>query len=201
MPSHRPPSWAPGSEHRDAGVGLVEVLVAMGLFSLLGSLLLGLALSTSQVSERTRNMADVSAQSRLAMERMTRELREASAVLAVDTSTTADDHAAITFWTDFNQNTKQDADATDPEVMTYRWDRSTDRLLLTATDSTTGKPVTRPLLSADVTRFAVGLRSSGGPYDVKAGLRSVDLVTLEMTVSEGTHDQTYRTRVDLRNRS
>lgn len=210
---------------RDAGLGLVEVLVGMGLFAVLGTLLLGLALSTSRVTEDTRNLSAVGEQSRLAMERMTRELRQAEVVLSVQLPSSATDPTAITFWTDFDGDTVKDVNAADPEVMTYRWDPTTARLTLTANDES-GAAVTRPMLAVNVTRFEVGLRSSKWQYDTSADriattwqeldqagapvgngdaaannpeLESIDLVSLALTVSEGTHAQTYDTQVDLRN--
>ena len=72
------------TEPRDAGVSLVEVLVGVGLFATLGVLLLGLALSTGKVTSDTRALANVSEESRLAMERMTRELRQSSGLTAVE---------------------------------------------------------------------------------------------------------------------
>lgn len=213
-----------GPEPRDAGISLVEVLVGMGLFAVLGSLLLGLALSTSKVTEDTRTLANVGEESRLAMERMTRELRQATTITAVQlppASTTA-----VTFWTDFNGNGVQEVNAADPEVLTYRWNPATSRLTLTANDAS-GTAVTRPVLAASVSSFTLGLRSSKWQYDTNADgsttwqeldvvaapvgnansvpdaaeLTHIDLVELSMTVLDGARAQTYTTKVDLRNRS
>jgi Tfp pilus assembly protein PilW len=209
---------------RDAGVSLVEVLVGMGLFAVLGTLLLGLALSTSKVTTDTRTMANVSEESRLAMERMTRELRQSSGLTAVQlpgSSTTA-----LTFWTDFNGNEVQDLNAADPEVLTYRWNPSSEVLSLTAHDAS-GTAITRPVLAAHVSSFTLGLRSSKWQFDANGDgattwqeldaaaapvgngngqpdgpeLSSIDLVEISMTVLDGARAQTYETRVDLRNRN
>lgn len=210
------------SAPRDQGMTLVEVLVSMALFGVLGSLLLGLALGTSRVTEDVRSLTTVNEESRLAMERMARELRQASAVTAVSlppSSTTA-----LTFWTDFNDNGTTDLAAADPEVLTYRWNPSTNRLTLTANDAT-GLAVTRPVLAASVSTFTLELRSSQWQHDadgngqttwqeidaVSAGgngngvpdgpeLEDIDSVGLTLTVLDGPRAQTYTTRVDLRNR-
>jgi Tfp pilus assembly protein PilW len=219
------PSPAPPAPVRDAGLSLVEVLVAVGLFSLLGTLLLGLALSTSKVTEDTRELASVSEQSRVAMERITRELRQAEAVLGVDLPPSASGDTAITFWTDFNGDRVKDVNAADPEVMTYRWDPQSDELTLTANDES-GTTVTRPMLAVNVTDFVLGLRSSQWQYDTSADqvattwqeldragtpvgnnndiadgpeLDNIDLLSLAMTVTQGSHSQSYSTQVDLRN--
>lgn len=215
-------------EPRDSGLSLVEVLVAMGLFGMLTTVLLGFALGTSRVTEDTRKIAGVNEESRLAMERLTRELRQANAVLSLQVPTDpATDPTAITFWTDFNGNGAQDLSVTDPEVLTYRWTPTSKRLTLTANDEA-GTAVTRPVLAANVSNFTIDLYSSLWEYDGSdadaltswteldaAGapvgdndgtpdtveLDLVDLVGVSMTVLDGPHRQTYRTEVDLRNRN
>lgn len=206
----------------DAGFSLVELLVAVGLFGVVGSLLLGFALSTARVTDDTRAMTTVSEETRLAMERLTRELRQASEILHVQLPATTGDTTALTFWTDFNGNGAQDLDATDPEVLTYRWNPTTRRLTLTANDAS-GAALTRPVLAAAVTQFTLGLRSSSWQYDADASgettwteldqhlgngngvpdgaeLRHLDLVAVTITATDGTHQQGYSTSVDLRNR-
>lgn len=212
-------------EPRDAGMSLVEVLVAMGLFGVLGSLLLGLALSTGRVTEDVRALTTINEESRLAMERLSRELRQASTLTAVSLPSASGDPTAITFWTDFNGNGAADLDAADPEVLTYRWNPATQRLSLTANNAS-GTAMTRPVLAANVSLFDVQLRSSHWQLDADgdgsttwqeldaptaggngngvpdgAELERLDLVGVTLTVLDGPRAQTYTTRVDLRNRS
>jgi type II secretory pathway pseudopilin PulG len=216
----------PTGEDRDSGMTLVEILVGIGLFGLLGMVLLSIALSTSRVTEDTRQLTNVNEESRLAMERLTRELRQATEVVAVHLPNGPTDITSLTFWTDFNGNAVEDLNAADPEVLTYRWDPTTERLTLTANDPN-GTAVTQPLLSANVSAFGVELRSSRWHYDTnKDGTTTwneldatgppvgnangvpdgpefahIDLVGLTMTVLDGPHAQTYTTQVDLRNRN
>lgn len=208
----------------DDGLSLIEVLVAMGLFGVLGALLLGLAVSTSQVTEDTRHLVDVTEQSRLAMERMSRELRQAEAITSTELPTSENDTTSITFWTDFNGNNTRDLNAADPEVMTYRWDPVSKQLTLTANDFG-GDSVTRPVLAVNVSNFVLELRSSewefgqntagvttwaevdasGAPVGNGDGapngeeLEHIDLVSVLMTVSTQGRSQTYSTQIDLRN--
>jgi len=213
------------AQPRDAGVSLIEILVAMGLFGLLGTLLLGLALSTSQVTHDVRTLTNVNEESRMAMERLTRELRQARQITDVRLPTSSTDTTAITFWTDFNANDAKDLNVADPEVLTYRWNPVTSRLTLTVNDAS-GTATTRPVLAATVSKFTLRLRSSQWQHDadgngettwqeldaVGAGgngngapdgteLDQIDLVGLELTVLDGARAQTYSTRVDLRNRN
>jgi len=198
----------------------------MGLFSVLATLLLGFALSTSRFADNVSRLSNVNEESRLAMERLTRELRQASAVLAVQLPASSTDSTAFTFWTDFNGNGTQDLNAADPEVLTYRWNPATSRLTLTANDAS-GTAITRPVLAANVTDFSIDLRSSLWTYDTNGDgdtswreldgasppvgnnddtpngteLDKIDIVAISMTVSDGSRAQTYRTQVDLRNRN
>ena len=225
MRNLRPPGTAP-RRSRDAGISLVEVLVAMGLFSLLATLLLSFALSTSRFADNVSRLSNVNEESRLAMERLTRELRQASAVLAVHLPASSTDTTAFTFWTDFNGNGAQDLNAADPEVLTYRWNPVNSRLTLTANDAS-GTAITRPVLAANVSGFSLDLRSSLWAYDTNGDgdtswqeldaasppvgnnngtpdgteLDKIDIVAISMTVSDGSRAQAYRTQVDLRNRN
>lgn len=150
---------------RDEGISLVEVLVAMGLFGVLGTLLLGFAISTSRVTDDTRKLSGVNEESRLAMERFSRELRQANEILSFTLpASPATDPIAMTFWTDFNGDGLQDLSATDPEVLTYRWDPTNHRLTLTANDPS-GTAVTRPVLASNVSAFTLALSSSLWEYD------------------------------------
>jgi type II secretory pathway pseudopilin PulG len=215
---------APGGS--DDGGTLIEIIVAIAIFGLLGSALLGVVLSTNKVTESTRQMTNVNEESRLAMERLTRELRQANAVLDVQLPASATDSTALTFWTDFDGNGTADLNAADPEVLTYRWDPNTGQLTLTANDAS-GTAVTKPVLAANVTAFTLSLRSSLWQHDLDGDgvtdwseldasgapvgngngtldapeLDHLDAVAISMTVLDGPYAQTYQTQVDLRNRN
>lgn len=207
---------------KDDGVTLIEVIVAIGLFGILGTILLGFALSTSRVTDQTRSMTRVSEETRLAMERLTRELRQASEILHVELPANTGGATALTFWTDFNGNGAQDLDAADPEVLTYRWNPVSRRLTLTANDLS-GTATTRPVIAASVSDFVLDLRSSAWQHDANSDglttwrevdlaignnntvadsteLRLLDLVSVSITATDGKHEQSYHTQVDLRNR-
>lgn len=198
---------------RDAGMTLIEVLVAMTIFGLLSSLLLGFALATSRASEDTKGVATVGEEARLGMERFTRELRQASAVTHV-TPPGVDGH--------LNEFTVSIYDGTDcpdvPDELTYTWDPATHRLLMKATGEDT------PLLATKVTSFELALNSSSWQYDANgdgtttwqeldassigdhvpgnfdsAELRHIDMVGIRITTTMGSHEVHYETNVDLRN--
>ena len=224
---HEPGDRGPQrGEQEDGGFTLIEVLVAMGLFGLLSTLLLGLSLSTGKVEKDARQLTGVNEESRLAMERFSRELRQANAVLSYTPPAAAGGATSITFWTDFNGNGIQDLSVTDPEVLTYRWDPTTQRLTLTADDAD-GTAVTRPVLASNVSAFSLDLFSNSWQYDTNADglsrwteidaagppvgdrdgvpdgreLELIDLVDVNMTVLDGPHAQTYTSEIDLRNRN
>lgn len=207
----------------DSGMTLIEVLVSMGLFALIGSLLLGLALSTDSVTASTRARAGVTEETRTAMERLTRELRQSAGIEAV-TLPGPSSAMALTFWTDFDGDGVRDTAAADPEVLTYCWSPATLQLTLGATvDCDTARPV----LAATVAAVQLELDSSEWAYDANGDgtttwaeldqkgapvgnqngrpdgteLLHIDLVGVTITVRDGSGEQTYHTQIDLRNRS
>jgi prepilin-type N-terminal cleavage/methylation domain-containing protein len=209
---------------RDAGVSLVEVLVGMALFGVLTTILLGVSLSTSQVTEHTRQVSAVNAESQLVMERLTRELRQASTVTALHNSTGATDPARLQFQVDFDGEPAagEPANAAAATVQ-YTWDPATGDLTITeGTES--------GVLAEGVTRFTVTAGSTLWQYDANgdgdttwqelndAGapvgdadnpavldveLPYVDRVEITMTVERDIDgdpfEQTYATKVDMRN--
>jgi len=213
----------------DSGATLVEMLVAMVLFSVLGSVLMASFMASKQATQSARETHDLNEEARVALNRMARELRQASAITAVSAP---DGRTSVTFQVDFNGNGTIDASATDPEVLTYSWDGS--RILLTAND-TTGTPVTQPILSGKVSAFELDYFSSDyrrdcfatkdgrsnwreldaytttcaarGSAGHTAGaldateLAEIDIVTVQMRVLEGARAQDYQTQIDLRNAS
>lgn len=204
---------------------MAEVLVSISLFAVLGSVLLAFALGTSQVTDRIQVSGDLTGESRLAFQRFSRELRQASEIRAVQFSTGTGTTTAITFWTDFDGDGVADLDASDPEVLTYRWDPENQRLTLTANDAS-GTAVTRPVLAGRVTTFELQLRSSLWQYDASPDgvpttwqeldssavgnnngvpdapeLSRVDLVGVRLSVAEGDVSYTFSTQTDLRNRA
>jgi prepilin-type N-terminal cleavage/methylation domain-containing protein len=208
---------------RDAGFTLIEVLVAMGLTSVLGTLVLGSALAMRNDTEALRAGSDLQDGVRLATERIVRELRQAGSIDQVDLPQHPGDPTAITFWADFNGNGVRDLDVTDPEVLTYRLIPGSGQLTLTVDDAR-GVAVTTPILATNVTGFGIDLHSSLWQYDrngdgivswqeldVAPGLGNndgkpdgrelprLDSVIVAITVQDGSHSQTYRTQVDFRN--
>lgn len=208
---------------RDSGTSLAEVLVAMGLLGGLSTVLLGFAVSTAGVTEEIRAGADVTEESRLAIERMSRELRQASSIDAVALQPLGDATTALTIWVDFDGDGLRDLAATDPEVLTYRWDPASGRLTLTADDAD-GTRVTRPVLAEVVTRFDLRLRSSAFEPDADgdgsttwqeldgataggngnerpdgAELDRIDLVSVSMTVRDAGAERDFYLQADLRN--
>lgn len=226
-----PPQAAPtgdgahptGGDAGSDGFTLVEMLVAMGMFTMLGVMVLTTVLSISRATGDTRQFTNINEQARIATERLTREARQASEVRGARLPATPGGDTEVTFGVDFNGNQVIDLATADPEVLTYRYDAANDRLTLTANDEY-GNAVTRPILSDDVTGFALEFRSSLWQYDSNADgvtdwseldaasgvgntngvldapeLSRIDLLAVTLTVMEGQHQQTYATQVGLRN--
>jgi len=208
----------------DAGFTLIELAVAMTVMGLLLSVIAATVTGSKRSADTVRQVNNLNEEARLALNRITRELRQASAVDAV---AAPDGATSVTFWVDFNGNQARDTSAADPEVLTYRWDGS--KILLSAAD-TAATTVTQPILSGEVSEFRLNYRSSRYEYDCSADgittwqeldasscgpvgntvgngngvldaaeLPFVDSVVLSFSVLEGSRKQDYRTQIDLRN--
>src|SRR5207248_2900440 len=70
-------------EREEAGFTLIEMLVAMTLFGSLLAILGTVVMTVSNSAVHNRQYNDINAEARTALNRMTRELREAQAIVAV----------------------------------------------------------------------------------------------------------------------
>jgi prepilin-type N-terminal cleavage/methylation domain-containing protein len=209
----------------DDGFTLVEILVAIGLFLLLMGIVMTTVLSISRATTNSKQLTNMNEQARIATERLSREMRQATEIRAAELPSTPGGDTSVTFGVDFNGNSIIEGATLDPEIITYRYDSSGEQLTLTANDES-GTSVTRPILSEEVTDFEFNFRSSLWQYDTNADgittweeldaapgignqngvldapeLRRVDLVAVTLTVMDGDHTQTYQTQVGLRNQS
>lgn len=157
----------------DAGVTLVELLVAMTLLMILGGMTLVAIVSARDTSEGTRTSVRLNEDARVALNRVGRELRQAQAITRVSREGSPTGTAAVTtaspdgvrsfsLTADFDGDGVIEPTAVDPEALTYTWDGQ--RLLLSAHD-TTGTLVTSPVLAEQVSAFSVDFRSSRWEYD------------------------------------
>lgn len=153
------------------GFTLVELLVASFLFLLLSATVFSAVVAGARTAQNSREYNDLNEEARLLLNRMSRELREASAITAVSNpghavnssgtalygsyySADADGDTSVTFNVDFNGNdTIEPSNATDPETLTYKWDSANRRVLLLAA----GQQM--PVLAAEVESFAMRFTS------------------------------------------
>ena len=153
-------------EGRDAGMTLVELLVGSMLFLMLSGLVLGTTVSTSKVAKSSREVNDLNEEARVLVNRISRELREATEVRAVTNPKgyghTPGAASSITFWVDLNGDGSDVVPAGgDPEVITYSYEPgvSSGRVLL----QVPGNAV--PVLAGQVTKFDITYSSSKYQYD------------------------------------
>jgi prepilin-type N-terminal cleavage/methylation domain-containing protein len=183
------PGTSPG-RNRDRGFTLIELLVAIVLLGILGSLFLSVVLSSSRSTENTQQQTDINEEARLAINRMSRELRQASAITAVlnPDGSTFDPSAvtALTFSADFDGDgcingvaptpaptpapTCVAANPNNPEVLTYCYDPApnSERLVLipgVLTGTTCTQAGALPILAANVTSLMFSYRSNSYLYD------------------------------------
>jgi prepilin-type N-terminal cleavage/methylation domain-containing protein len=173
-------------ETTDGGFTLVEVLVAMGLFLLLMSMVMLMVTSASRATQDTRQFTNINEQARIAVERLTRELRQAEGISSASLPSGSNHDVALTFGVDFDGDGTVEAVVADPEQLTYRYDAAHERLTLTANDES-GTAITRPILSEEVSEFDIRFRSSLWRYD---GCRSTDSAGSPTGTPDGITDWT-----------
>lgn len=200
--------WAEPSR----GLGLVEVLIALSLTVALSAMLFSSVMGTAKVVEKGKDQANLTEEARLMLDRMSRELRQARAITSVANPAglgyqpTVD--TSITFEVDFNGNGTIEPSGPDPEVLTYRYDATAQRVLLLAAGQTV------PILAGNVAQFELSFSGGGRPWndldaDPTAGgngnglldteLGLIDTVGIRLVMSNGGSRQAYQTTVDLRN--
>lgn len=212
----------------DEGVTLVEILVTFSLFAILGTMLMSTVLTSARTLEGAKQSTDLNEQARLVLNRMSRELREASRITGVSNpgGSTHDPTATstVSFEVDFNGNGAFEPSAADAEWVTYTYSAPSKRIFLQTPATTV------PILSDNVENFKLFYNSrffqcdfnrdgtvtweeiDDAPFTdcpdelgnddnlLNTELSSINMIVIEITVLTGTRKQEYRTQVDLRNR-
>src|SRR3954464_8334196 len=104
----------------DGGFTLVELMVAIGIFLMLTTMIMASVLSISHATTDVRQFTNINEQARIAVERLTRELRQAKEVRAVSLPAVDGGDTTLTFGVDFDGSGTVDDVVADPEVLTYR---------------------------------------------------------------------------------
>jgi prepilin-type N-terminal cleavage/methylation domain-containing protein len=170
---------------RDAGFTLVEMLVAIVLMGVFGSVLLSVVLGARNSATATQSSQDLNEEARNALNRMARELRQATALIAVrnpdGAAYSTSNITSVTFSADFNGDgcingvmpsptptptpTCVANDPNTPEILTYCWDPSASvRQLYLIPGQLTGSTCqvtgAMPILAGQVTAFKLSYRSN-----------------------------------------
>ena len=208
----------------DGGFTLVELLVAISIFAVLTAAVFSGLTSTAKTVEDVRSITNLTAEARVAIERLTRELRQSSKIYDAHLPAPGtNDYTSVTFGVDFNGVGGLEENAVDPEIVTYRYEPMTRQLTLTAND-VGGSEMTRPILAANVTDFQLSFTSSLWAHDTNGDgvttwreidhsvgnddgifnsgeFDKIDSVGIMIQLLEGSRTQTYTTQVDLRNQN
>ena len=185
----------------DQGFTLVELLTATMIFLILGSAMFSTIVAGASQATKARQFNDLNEEARLLMNRMSRELREASAITAVSNPGAAVSSAgsalypsyyaadptggtSVTFNVDFNGNGVIEPTAADPETLTYRYDRANRRVLVLAAGESL------PVLAAEVEsftyRFTSRVHEADGSIDsAKDGIVNWEELDADATTAEG----------------
>jgi prepilin-type N-terminal cleavage/methylation domain-containing protein len=148
---------------REEGFSLVELLVGVTVFGLISTTVAAAVLTSSKVADNNVVFNDLNGEARNVLNRVSRELREAKRITAVTnpggTGYVPESDVALTLEVDFDGDGTIEASAADPEVLTYRYQRSTRQLLLTAAGYTV------PVLAGNVEDFKLTYYARVGTAD------------------------------------
>lgn len=212
---------ARATEGSDQGFTLVELLVTISIFAILSAAIMTTVLSISRSTEVAKVTTDINQEARLALDRMSRELRQASELRAA-TATSLD------FGVDFNGDAGVEEFAVDPEHLKYDVVTidPTGQQKIELTGNEGSVVVTKPILAQQVYGFTFEYRSSlylcdtngdglvtwqeldASPLAVCGGnlnnvldteLDKIDSVVISFYVFNDSHRQDYRTQINLRN--
>ena len=201
-------------EQRDAGFSLIEVLVGMMLIGVLGGVLGTMLISTGRSVDRARSQVDITEEARLALNRMSRELRQAQRIVAVYPAGSGT--SGLTIEVDFSGDGVIQPLAADPEQLTYCF--RGDQVLLSPGTVDCGAATGLPIVTAKVSSFSLEYFSSYQANGVAkqtwqqldaagnnngldgAELARVDAVKVSIQVRSGAQTERFQTTVDLRNR-
>lgn len=121
----------------DAGYTIVEILVALGIFSLVSSAFVGVMMSGARSTDTTRRNVRVSEEARLGLNRIVRDVREAGWISLPSTNPNAV-NTSFTVSTDYNGDGVYANSAgagpaeSNYEVVTYAYDDPADAITVTA---------------------------------------------------------------------
>lgn len=212
----------------EEGFTLIELLVTLALFGVLTSVLFSVVLNSAFTTTTMRQSTDLNEESRVVLNRMSRELREAQTIVSVQnpagSTYNASVTASVTFEVDFDGDGVIEPTAADPERITYEYQPSNKRILFKAGG------LDYPILAANVEAFKLTYNSkkyecdsnsdgtitweeldtapspcpgsignSNGVLDVE--LVGINSVIIDLTVLTGSRRQEYRTQIDMRNRT
>ena len=177
-------------DRRDAGFTLIEMLVSVVVLGSLGIIFMTTVLGAQTSARNTTTEHDLNEEARLALNRMARELRQASSLQTVlnpdGVGYSASSTTAVTFSADFNGDgcidgvtpspapvpapTCQPYSSANPETLTYCWDptASVRQLYLipgTLPGSTCQVTGALPILAGQVSAFKLSYRSNQYLYD------------------------------------
>lgn len=145
----------------DSGFSLIESLVAMMILAVVGAGVLSVLIGADAAVDSAKSTTDVNEEARLAINRISRELRQAREIRSVVGN---DGAHGLTFGVDFNGNHVVEDNTPDPEVLKYEYDVANKRITLSAAN-VLGNIETLPILAGNVTSFSIQYRSSRYSYD------------------------------------
>jgi type II secretory pathway pseudopilin PulG len=177
--------------HDERGITFVEMVVAMAIAAVVGSLLIAALSMVTRVDKFTREDSQALGELRTATERFQKEMRQARKVYDV-LNVPASTASIVHFWVDYNRDNQQTAN----ERIIWRFETSSAGIRLVRTSDEKEAAAQSPFVEA------VGLVSgSAFTYSPSPPETTVVTMTLRADIGSGSNPspRTIQTRVRLRN--
>jgi prepilin-type N-terminal cleavage/methylation domain-containing protein len=177
----------------DRGFTLIEMLVSMIIMGLVGTVVMSVVFGARTASTASVSQHDLNEEARQALNRMAREVRQATAITAVQNPDGAaydgTKITSMTFTADFDGDgcidgvaptptptpapTCSPSSSSNPETLTYCWDPSVAVRQLYLVPGAVGSNTcsasgARPILAGQVTSFQLAYRSNSYLYDANS---------------------------------
>jgi hypothetical protein len=177
-------------------------MVAMTLFLVLSAIVLSAIITMAKALDRERVSSDTTAEARVALERMARELRQANNLDSAQPT-------SMRVFVDFDGDGVNSGTLDNPEIVTYAYDAGSQSIKMTGQDAS-GSTINAALLAGHVKSLDFTYTSSNWAKDAnhdgtvtmaEAGVDGIDRVDIRLVVDRDGHDEVFKTQVTLRNRS
>jgi len=187
---------------RQRGISLVELMIAMALASAVGLLIMGMFVTSNRTFVDQNQILDVQRSGRIALESITRSLRQAGLDPLGTANAGVEVATATTVRATMDLNLDEDVDS--GERVTFRWAGNVLQKGVGPVGAETWQNLAENVSAFRVDYFGDNNDPIAAPVTTAAGLASIRSLIVTMTIREdrasgGSFERTYSTGICCRN--